>query len=434
MKRIGIILLSILIASNSIAQEELSLQKAISIALENNYDIHIVAKDLEIANNNVRRGHASMLPSVSGDLSNNNTIQNSTQTQANGDTKTVDNGKSRSLAYGAALDWTIFDGFRMFTRYEQLKTIQDLGEVNLKQEILLTVHDVVSNYYNLVNLKQQTKALLTAIELSVYRHETANNRYQIGQASKLEVLSAKVDLNTDTTNLLRQEDLIHATKVTINKLLARDAQTPFSVPDSILVDQSLQRTELLEAAKKNNPDIKVALINNHLAELQLKDVKGARYPVLTLNSAYTISNSSSALGFATKSNGRGFNYGITASINIFNGFMQRRNEQNAKIEIDQSRLQLEKIDQEIEAQLISSYETYITNMELARLEERNMEIAKQNMEITLEKFKIGTIAPLEYREAQRNFIDASTRYNDSRYQAKLAEIALKQISGTITIR
>lgn len=434
MKKIGILLLFVFIASSSYAQEQLSLQKAISIALENNYDIHIIAKDLQIANNDVYIGNAGMLPTVSGDLSKNTTIQNSTQTLLSGDTRTVDNGQNRSLAYGVALDWTIFDGFRMFTRYEQLETIKELGEANLKQEILLTVHDVVSNYYNLVNLNQQTKALLTAIDLSVYRHETANNRYQIGRASKLEVLAAKVDLNTDTTNLLRQEDLIHQTQTRINELLARDPQTEFTVPDSILVDQGLRRNELLEAAKKNNPDIKIALINNHLAKLQLKEVKGTRYPTISLNSAYTFSNSSAELGFSTKSNGRGFNYGLTASMNIFNGFTQRRNEQNAKILIDQSVLRMEKIDQEIEAQLTSSYQTYRTNLELARLEARNLEIAKQNMDITLAKFKIGTIAPIEYREAQRNFIDASVRLNNSRYQAKLAEIALKQISGTIHLQ
>ncbi len=434
MKRIGFIPLSIFISLSCAGQEQLSLQKAINTALENNYNIQIVAKDLQIADNDIHIGNAGMLPSISGDLSKNNTIQNSTQTLLSGDTRTVDNGKNSSLTYGAALDWTIFDGFSMFARYEQLKTEKELGEANLKQEILLTVHDVVSNYYNLVNLEQQTKALLTAIDLSIYRHETANNRYQIGQASKLEVLAAKVDLNTDTTNLLRQEDLINQTKIRINTILARNAQTAFTVPDSILVDHSLQVSELMETAKKNNPDIKIALINNHLAELQLKEVKGARYPQLKLSSAYTLSNSSTQLGFATKSKGTGFSYGLTASINVFNGFVQRRNEQNAAIQIDQSRLMVERIDQEIDAQLATSYDTYRTSLELARLEERNMQIAKQNMDITLEKFKIGTIAPIEYREAQRNFIDASVRYNNSRYQAKLAEIALKQIAGTISIR
>jgi outer membrane protein TolC len=168
-----------------------------------------------------------------------------------------------------------------------------------------------------------------------------------------------------------------------------------------------------------------------LAELQLKELKGARYPVFSARTSYTISNSSAELGFATKTEGRGFNYGIVASMNIFNGFRQRRNEQNSKLLIEQSELSLERINSIIEAQVASAYQTYLTSLKLAALEERNVIIAKENLDITLEKFNIGTIAPIEYREAQRNYTEAAVRYNDSRYEAKIAEVALKQISGTL---
>lgn len=433
MKKIWMIVSGVLISFVSFAQEPLSLQNAIQLALENNFDIKLVAKDLEIAENNTYIGNAGMLPSISADLSRNASVQNSTQTLLTGDTRSVNNGKSQSLAYGASLNWTIFDGFRMFTRYDRLKTIQELEKAYVKQEILSTINDVVSVYYNLANLQQQMNAFVTAVELSTYRYETANNRYLIGRASKLEVLAAKVDLNTDTTKLLYQENLIQTSKTRINELLARDLQLDFVITDSILVNPGLQRAELLQLAQGNNPDIKIALINSQLAELQLKEVKGARYPVLNASTAYTLSNSSAELGFATKSKGRGFNYGVTASVNVFNGLRQRRDEQHSKILIEQNELNLANINQAIEAQLSVAYQTYLTNLKLATLEERNVGIAKQNLDITLEKFTIGTIAPLEYREAQRNYIDAVVRFNDSRYQAKLAEVMLRQISGTLNL-
>ena len=162
------------------------------------------------------------------------------------------------MSYGASLDWTIFDGFRMFTRYEQLKIIEELGKVYLKQEILVTINEVINNYYNLINLEQQLNAFITAIELSTYRYETANNRYQIGRASKLEVLAAKVDLNSDTTKLLRQENLIQNSKSRLNELLVRDPQYDFVVTDSISVNNTLQRDDLLKTAQANNPELKVA--------------------------------------------------------------------------------------------------------------------------------------------------------------------------------
>ena len=251
---------------------------------------------------------------------------------------------------------------------------------------------------------------------------TANNRYLIGRSSKLDVLAAKVDLNTDTTKLLHQENLIQNSKTTLNELLARNLSIDFTISDSIFVDPALQMSELLQTAQTHNPSIKVALINTQLAELQLKEVKGARYPVLNAQTSYNLSNSSAELGFATKSKGRGFNYGITASVPIFNGFRQRRNEQSSKILIEQNELNLENINLAIEAQLSIAYQTYLTSLKLTSLEDRNMVIAKQNLDITLDKFNIGTIAPLEYREAQRNYIDAVVRFNDSHYQAKLQKL------------
>ncbi len=431
MRRLFTILFCTFWTLTSVGQEKLSLEDAIRTALDKNYNIQLVSKDLEIAENNVYLGNAGMLPSITGDLTKNSSIQNSTQTLLSGDTRSVSNGKSNSLSYGASLDWTIFDGFRMFTRYEQLKTFQDLGHAYLKQEILTTINDVISTYYNLVNLQQQLNAFITAVDLSTYRYETANSRYQIGRASKLEVLAAKVDLNSDTTRLLSQENLIQNSKIRINELLARDPQIDFIITDSIFVNAGLQRDDLLETAKANNPEIKIALINMYLAELQLREIKGARYPVVVARTAYSISNSAAELGFATKSKGRGFNYGLTASVNIFNGMRQRRNEQQSKIQIEQSELGVEKVNNAIATQLTSAYQTYLTNLKLTTLEERNMNIAKENLDITLEKFNIGTIAPIEYREAQRNYTEATVRFNESRYEAKLAEVILKQISGVV---
>ena len=107
---------------------------------------------------------------------------------------------------------------------------------------------------------------------------------------------------------------------------------------------------------------------------------------------------------------------------------------NAKILINSSELSLEKVKQDLNAQLTTAYQNYITFLDLVELEDRNVEIAKQNLDITLEKYRLGSIAPLELREAQRNAIDASNRYVEIKYQAKLAEVTLKEISGTLNVQ
>src|SRR5690606_9466167 len=200
-----------------------------------NYDIQLVSTDVAVAENNVNIGNAGMLPTVSADVSAAAGIQNTTQTLLDGETRSVRNGESHSSAYGVSLDWTIFDGMRMFTRYEQLKAFRALGEANLQASILNTVYEVVSNYFNLVHQKQLIAATQTALELSAFRLQTAQNQYQIGRASKLEVLAARVDLNTDTTNLLRQRDLYNSAHVRLNELLGRAVDTDFGVVDTVII-------------------------------------------------------------------------------------------------------------------------------------------------------------------------------------------------------
>ncbi|MFA5244217.1 MAG: TolC family protein [Pedobacter sp.] len=428
-----ILFLIILLAGSTIqAQEKLSLEQAVQLALENNYDIKLNKTDVEIAKNNVNGAIAGMLPTVTGNL--NNTVSNTKQTLSSGVTQERNGAKNTSLAYGPVLNWQVFDGFQMFARYDKLKEMEQLGEANFRLAVQNTLAEVISNYYNLVQQQQQIKALNEALNISRLRLKNSQSRYKIGKAAKLEVLAASVDLNTDTTNLLRQIDTYKSTKIRLNELLARNINTDFSVSDTITILQGMLLEDLQNSAAKLNPSLQSALINRRIAEINLKEVKGNRYPVINLTTGYNFNKSTSELGFARSSVGRGLNYGLSASVNIFNGYLQKRNETNAKLEIESSRLQFEKVNQNISSQLASLYQTFQTNLQLVKLEQENLEVARQNMDITLEKFRLGSVAPLEFREAQRNYIDASARYTNAQYDAKLAETALLQISGKLSLK
>ena len=427
------LVLILLFASNIQAQENLSLEQAVQIALENNFDIKLTKNNVEQAKNNFNRANAGMLPVVTGNFSTNNTVSNTKQTLSSGVSQERNGARNSNLVYGPVINWQVFDGFQMFARYDRLKELELLGEANLKLTIQNTLADVINNYYDLVSQQQQIKALNEALTISQLRLKNSNNRFKIGKAAKLEVLAASVDLNTDTTNLLRQLDLYRSTKIKLNELLAREIKADFVVSDSIIIGNNLLFEDLQSSASQLNPNLQTALINRRIAEINLKQVKANRYPVINLNSGYNFNQSTSELGFARTSTGRGLNYGLTASVNIFNGYLQKRNEKNASLEIDNSRIQYDKVNQNIVSQLTSLYQTYQTNLELVRLEQENLAVAKQNMDITLEKFKIGSVAPLEFREAQRNYINANARFTNSQFEAKLAEIALLQLSGKLNL-
>lgn len=416
------------------AQEKalLTVEEAVSIALENNHQIKMVANDLKIEETSFSPGFAGMLPTVNAVANNNNSIQNITQTRSDGTNLSRDNAKNNSLNYGVELDWTIFDGLRMFARYDQLQEATKLGEAQLKQAILITVSDAMATYFDLVQQKQQLNALDSTLVISKQRVELANNRFSIGKASKLELLNAQVDQNTDQTQYLRQQELFQNTKTRLNQIIGRDVKTDFQVVDLIAIDRSLELDDLEEEAKAQNPQLMAQLISKRMVELQLKELKGSRLPTINAHGGYLFSESESSLGFTTNNNARGFNYGLSLRWNLFDGSNQNRKEQIAKIQLKNSDLLIDQQTQTLLSQLSIAYQTYKTNLSLMELEIHNEAIAKENLDITMAKYKIGTIPTIEFRTAQLNYTQAVVRSSNATYEAKLSEIILKELAGNLT--
>lgn len=417
-----------------IAQENLSLEEAIRIGLQNNYDIRIATKQEAISRNNVTLGNAGFLPTVDARATRIFREDNSEQTLQNGDQVVRDGASSNNLNSSVNLNWTIFDGLAMFINYDRLQALKRSGELFTRQVVENTVADITYAYYEVVRQENKIQAIQDAIEISEVRVEITEAQYEVGVSAKVEILRAQVDLNADRAELLRQQELLQNSKIDLNQLLARTPDANFVTSSPIVVDTTLDFGVATNNLALSNPLLRRLQLNREIANLNLKSIRASRFPVIGITSAYSFSRSESEPlnPYSTQSNlNQGYNYGLTVSLPIFNGFNINRLTQNARIDIETSELEYLQEENRLSADLARAYSQYTNRLQLLQLEESNQVLAQENAAIALERYRLGLLTAIELREAQRNELVAENRLIDIRYEAKAAETELRRISSTL---
>ncbi len=431
-----LLLLNVLVVSGVFSQDQnqLTLEEAIQIGLQNNYSILIAENLADIDENNASLGNAGFLPTVSANASKSRTVEDS-RTVFSGNSipdQEVEGAKSTSTSAGAQLDWTIFDGLRMFTSYERLKELESLGKQEARLTIEQTVSQIIAAFYNIVQLKKSYSVLENTVEISQERIRIAETQRDLGSGSEYDLIQARADLNADSAALIRQEVALNDAKILLNEILARNVQQQFDVSEDILLREQLTYVDLEQKSLTNNLELSVARTNQEIAELEAKEIKSERYPEISVNLGYSYGKSELGSGFLEFSESDGINYGISASVDLFDGFNLNRRVANAKIALKNSELALDQQRKQVEGGLSRAYQNYANALKLVDLESKNLKYAEQSVDIALERFRLGTINSIELREAQRTLISAENRLIQAQYEAKVAETELLRLSGQLT--
>lgn len=413
----------------------LSLQEAIRIGLENNYGIRLARTDQQIAGNNVTRGNAGQLPAVNGNFTRTFNI-NDVRQQLGDQAARISNGaESNFLNANVALNWTVFDGLGMFIAYDRLKALERQQQVITRATVEESVANITDAYFNVVRESGKIRSLEEALSIGQQRIDLTQGRVDVGVSAKVEVLTARVDFNADRSLLLQQQELLNTAKINLNNLIGRTTLTDFQPIDSIVVVTGLQAEEIVQGVIDQNPRLQQARLGVDVASYERRLVRSARWPRVNLTSGYALTrNINNAAFFGTQlatniSRNAGLNYGVTASLPIFNGFEQRRLEQNARVLEEQSRLLLDQTRLNLDAETEQALNRYKNRLQLLELEEENILLARENVNIALARYRLGLLTPLDLRVAQRTQLEAETRLLDIRYQAKQAETTLRRLSG-----
>ena len=418
-----------------IRAQVLTLEEAIATALKNNYNIQLARLDSTSAALNSSYAYAAFIPQLNGLLSktwNNNAqkveLQNGTKRDASG-------LRSNNLNASVNLNWTLFDGLRMFATKEKLAQLQELGGLSVRNEITNTIANLMTTYYNIVQQKQQTKAIEEQMTISSERVTLAERKLSVGLGTKQELLQAQLDLNSQKAAQLQQQTAIEQLKQQLNQLMSVEIKTFYDVLDTIPINSSITLEEVLTSAENLNPSLQIAKKNIDIASLTIKETKADFFPTISFNSAYNFTrlHNSAVVNPASPlfSQNKGFNYGFTASIPILNNFNARRLLQQARLGFRSTELQLSNQRLQVDIGVYNAFKSYQFHMQALHLEESNIQLAKENVMIAFERFRLGVSTYLELRAAQISLEDAYNRLITARYNTKVAEVELLRLKGEL---
>ena len=419
----------------SSAQRMLTLEEAIATTLQNNYDIQLSKNDSMVAALDYSYRNAAFMPTLNGNLGTTWNSNNQRQTLADGTKREQKNIQSHNSAASLALNWTLFDGLKMFATRDKAEEYIQLGSLGIKNQVVNSIANVITIYYNIVRQKQQLKAVEEQITLNEERVRLSQYKLDIGTGIKPDLLQSKVDLNEQKALQLEELTLIEQLKEQLNQAMNVVTGTAFEVSDSIPLNTGIGLGEIQMDIEKNNPLLLIAQKNIDIAGFTLMERKAERFPVVSFNSAYNYSrtdNKTVINPFSPLFNQfNGLNYGLTANIPIFNRFNTKRLIQQAELDIRYQQLVFENQRSLVNLDVINAFKNYELQKKALALEEENILLARENVDIVFQTYKLGAATLVQLREAQNSLEEANNRLIAARYATKLAETELLRLKGNL---
>jgi outer membrane protein len=416
------------------AQESVSLSFSdlLKMAMEKNYSILLAGNEYEIAQINNSIGNAGFLPEISVSSEAGNSIVNSHQVFYDGRTRDAKGARNESVSAIAELDWVIFDGARMFIAANRLTELENMGKLRLRMEMESVYMELAANYYRLIQELKWQEVLNSNLDISRQRLLLANKKYILGSASEVDLLQARLDLNTDSNLLISHKTALMNLKADINHLTGRTVSEDLIPADSILIDSLPDYLEIITAAEQQNGELMLAYGNEEIARYIMKESASNFLPTISLYTDYNYSSSQSETGLLSSNKSMGPSYGVRFSYTIFNGFNEKNTHQANRIRYENARLSSEESLNMLQTRIYQTYNHYIAAKSSMDIERKNTEYAEENMKLAIELYRYGQINEIDFREYQRKTIEAENQYLVSEYQLRMDALELLRLCGKLS--
>lgn len=426
-----VVIILLLISGNQLlAQEILRKTDAIALALEYNFDIREADNNNKIAHNNAGIKNSGFLPTASASGSANFSSTDSENTFNTGEVQSVTGVETQRYSASVGLNYIVYNGQSRKYNFKKLQESLNLSELQSRSIIENVIVNIFNVYYEVARLTQNEITQKETLGISRERLLRAKYSFDYGQSTQLEVLNAEVDYNNDSISYLNIIQELDNQKRNLNLFLGRDVNTPFSVDTTLTYDENLSLVQILNNTLSNN----VAILQQNgayrNAEYDYKINSAGNLPTVGLNTSYGWNqNNLGKTSIFNTQNQSALIYGASVSWNIFDGGLTSTRKQNSRISLENQKLSMDRLKLNLNRDVNNAWSIYQTALFVLKAEEKNLSTNEHNFNRTSEQQSLGQITSLEFRQAQLNLLNAKLNYNQARYNAKNAELALLQLSG-----
>lgn len=465
MKKI-LLVLSVFFLTNTYAQDTLSLSRAISIGMKNNFDVQIEQLNIDIARNNNTWGQAGALPAI-------NFITNATnsvvQRKPANPFAVAGRNISNSIPPQLDVQLVLFDGFLIRYNKERLDELERLSYGNASFVMETAVQAIILGYYNALLEKERLKVFEVTQSLSKERYDFVKLRKQLGGAITFDVLQEQNNYLTDSANVLRQQIVYKNALRNLNLLLSEEITKEFALVDS-LTHETEQYTyeDLRQKMVSSNTNLQNQFINQELLRNATQIQRSNLSPSVILNMGATGSLDQLNAKFRPTENGtpvrstvgyvddpartpvyvdqfmpeyrtqQGYSYGAYANLSlrftIFQGGQIRRGIENARVQEKIGALTTSQLKLSLENDLLVNYDQYNLRQQLVSISQTKLQAAELNLDLANERYKNGALSAIDLRIVQENFRNAAVENYTAIYSSIESRVALVRLTGGLIDR
>ncbi len=444
------------------AQDTLSLARAISIGLKNNFDVQIEQLNIEIAENNNTWGQAGRLPTISFAANQNNAV-----VQRKPANPFAVAGRNISNNVNGQLDvmFVLFDGFAIKINKQRLEQLEQLSYGNSAFVIESTLQSIMLAYYQALLDKERLHILENNMTFSKERYDYVKLRKELGGAISFDVLQEQNNYLTDSANVLLQGIVLKNSLRQLNLLLNEDLQKGYNLVDSLQYKhENYDFEDLRTKMVSSNTNLRNQYLNQEILRSNTKLQQANLSPTIALNvggngsldqlnanfrsntgntivntvgflngdPAMPVTNSVNETAFVPQTQ-NGNSYGGYANLSLrftlFNGGQIKRAIETSKVQEKIAALNTDQLKLTLENDLLANYDLYNLRNQLVSIALTKLEAADLNLDLANERYRTGALSAIDLRIVQENARNAALEAYLAIFNSISSKISLIRITG-----